>query len=120
MSFITIAFIIYVDGGINGFSLWNSMPIVIALITLLVDKSMVGLKYAIYAFAYTINITVFIVHISYLVDIGTVLSLPLLSGQTIYGLPIYSIGAGYIVGMIAVVIEAVHDNNKEKQPNKSL
>jgi hypothetical protein len=117
MAFVTLSFIIYVNEGINGFTLWNSLPIFIALIVLLVDKSMKGLKYAVYGFACTIITAIFVVHVSYLIDMGKLLSIPSLSGQRLYGLPMYSIGAGYIVGMIGLVFGAVHDRNNEKQPN---
>jgi len=120
MALATLSFVFYVDGGISGFTLWNSIPIIIALISLLVDKSMKGLRYAIYGFACTIIFAVFAVHLGYLVDIGKVLSKPSLSGIKLYGLPIYSIGAGYAVGMIGVVVGAVHDNKDEKRPNKEM
>jgi hypothetical protein len=116
MAFVTLSFIIYVNEGINGFTLWNSLPIFIALIVLLVDKSMKGLKYAVYGFACTIITAIFVVHVSYLIDMGKLLSIPSLSGQRLYGLPMYSIGAGYIVGMIGLVFGAVHDRNNEKRP----
>ena len=120
MAFVTLSFVIYVNEGMNGFALWNSLPIFIAVIVLLVDKSMKGLKYAIYGFSCTIITAIFLVHVSYLTDIGNVLSIPSWSGQKLYGLPIYSIGAGYIVGMIGVIAGAVHDRNSEKRPNKAL
>jgi hypothetical protein len=86
------------------------------MISLLVDKSMTGLRYAIYGFACTIIITIFIVHVSYHLYIAKALSMPLLSGKRIYGLPLYSVGAGYVVGMIGIVIGTVKDGNAEKAP----
>jgi hypothetical protein len=120
MALATLSFVIYVNEGINGFTLWNSLPIFIALIVLLVDQSLKGLKYAIYGFACTIISVIFIVHVSYLIDIGKLLSMPSFSDQKLYGLPIYSLGAGYVVGMIGVVIGAMHDKDEQKRPNKAL
>lgn len=120
MAIITLIFVFYVDGGFNGFAVWNATPIIIAMIALLIDKTMKGLRYAVYGFACTIIFILFVFHVSYLADIGKTVSIPLLSGQKLYGLPVYAIGAGYVVGMIGVAIGALHDNKAEKQPDKAL
>ncbi|MFC1656986.1 hypothetical protein ACFL2P_00225 [Candidatus Moduliflexota bacterium] len=117
---VTLAYVIYVNRGINGFTLWNLLPIFIAMISLLVDKSMTGLRYAIYGFACTIIMTIFVVHVGYHINIGKALSIPLLSGKKIYGLPLYSVGAGYVVGMIGIVIGTVQDGNAEKRHEKPM
>lgn len=109
-----MAYVIYVNRGFNGFSLWNSLPLFIAMIALLVDKSMTEMKYAVYGFACTIIITIFVVHLGYHLNIGKALSISFLSGKKIYGLPLYSVGAGYVVGMVGIVIGTVQDSKTEK------
>ena len=114
LSIVTLAYVFYVNRGVNGFSLWNSLPVLIAVISLLVDKSMTGLRYAIYGFSCTIILTILIVHIGYHVDVEKIMPNPLFSGKRIYGLPLYSVGGGYIVGMIGILIGTVRDGRKGK------
>jgi hypothetical protein len=110
-SIITLAFVFYANGGVTGFAVWNAIPVLVAMITLLVDKARKGLKYAIYGFASTITLMVFVVHAGYVMSAGKTMSMPLLSGEKLYGLPVYAIAAGYAVGMIGVVIGAIRERN---------
>ena len=120
LSLVTLAYVIYINRGISGFAFWNSIPIFVAMISLLVDKSMTGLRYAIYGFACTIILFIFVAHVNYHLDIGRALSIPLLSGGKMYGLPLYAVGAGYVVGMIGIIVGTVQDGKAEKRHEKSL
>lgn len=91
-------------GGINGSAIWNLLPLPVALLPLLIMNPLKEIRYAIYLFSYTIVSIVLLVHLGYLIDIGRMLSASAPAGKKVFGLPLYSIAAGYIAAMIGVAI----------------
>ncbi len=116
MALLTLVIVARAHGGLNGYAVWNSLPLPFALLPLAVDKSRRDLRYAVYGFSAAIILLIALVHIGYLVDIGNLVPLFPSADRKLVGLPVYSVGAGYVVGMIGVVCGIIRDSRVPKRP----
>ena len=116
MALLTLVIVARAHGGLNGYAVWNSLPLPFALLPLAVDKSRRDLRYAVYGFSAAIISLISLVHIGYLVDIGNLVPLFPSADRKLVGLPVYSVVAGYVAGMIGVVCGIIHDSRLQKRP----
>ena len=115
MALFALVVVARAHGGVNGYAVWNSLPLPFALLPLAVDKSRRDIRYAVYGFSAAIISLITLVHVGYLVDIGNVVPLFPSADRKLVGLPVYAVGAGYIVGMIGVVCGVLHDSKLQKR-----
>jgi hypothetical protein len=115
MALLALVVVAWAHGGLNGYTVWNSLPLPFALIPLAVDKSRRDIRYAVYGFSAAIISLVTVVHVGYLVDIGKVVPLFPSGSRTLVGLPVYAVVAGYVVGMIGVAFGVLHDSRLQKR-----
>jgi hypothetical protein len=118
MALLALMVVARAHGGLNGFAVWNSLPLPFALIPLAVDKSRRDIRYAVYGFSTAIISLVTFVHLGYLFDIGNVVPIFPLAERKLVGLPVYSVVAGYVVGMIGVVCGVFHEGRLAKRQGK--
>jgi hypothetical protein len=115
MALLALVVVAWAHGGLNGYTVWNSLPLPFALIPLAVDKSRRDIRYAVYGFSAAIISLVTVVHVGYLVDIGKVVPLFPSGSRELVGLPVYAVVAGYVVGMIGVAFGVLHDSRLQKR-----
>lgn len=108
-----LVFVPVVNGGITAFTIWNLLPVPVALLPLLVEVSAPELKAAIRGFGYTILAVTLTVHLVYILKMGSVFSLP--PGARLAGLPFYSIAAGYAAGMLCTLAVAARRTRAARQ-----
>ena len=115
LALFTLVVIVRAHGGVNGYAVWNSLPVPFALLPLAVDKSRRDIRYAVYGFSAAIISLVALVHIGYLVNLGDVVPLFPSSDRKLVGLPVYAVVTGYVVGMIGVVWGVLADSRLQKR-----
>jgi hypothetical protein len=118
LALFTLVVIARAHGGVNGYAVWNSLPVPFALLPLAVDKSRRDLRYAVYSFSAAIISLVGLAHIGYLVDLGDVVSLFPSSERKSVGLPVYAVVTGYVAGMIGVVWGVLADSRLRKRQDR--
>ena len=115
MALLALMVVAGAHGGLNGYAVWNSLPIPFALLPLVIDKSRRDIRYAVYGFSAAIISVITLIHVGYLVNIGNVVPLFPSAERKLVGLPVYSVVAGYVVGMIGVACGVLHDIRLQKR-----
>ena len=118
LALFTLVVVARAHGGVNGYAVWNSLPVPFALLPLAVDKSRRDIRYAVYGFSAAIISLIALVHIGYLVDLGNVVPLFPSSDRKPVGIPVYSVVLGYAAGMMGVVWGVLLDHRLQKRQSK--
>ena len=105
---LVVALVVYVEGSLGGFMIWNVLPVAIGFGVFLIGLSSRGaIAVGCIAFAVSVTVLVALAHLAWLFDWGSIASSSSTSALVFIFFPFWEILFAGIIGLVAWVVGKV-------------